>query len=121
MSRERVLIETMCLSCTTTGRVLEVLDAGRVVVACGDGADAPRLECEVLVTSPAGPVVLAPGDAVLLWRPAGTALPGVVMGRVGPSHAAPAPEEEMPDELVIEASQQLTLRVGGGSITMRED
>jgi hypothetical protein len=93
------------------GRVAGVADGGVAVVL----ADGRRLECARLYASDAG-LTLAVGDEVLvLPRSGGT---GVVVGRIGPSRgAAPA----IPDELVIEAGASLTLRVGGGSITLRED
>ena len=52
----------------------------------------------------------------------------MILGRIGPSHAPERelaherdPGEEMPDMLVLEAKKHLTLRVGEGSITIRED
>ena len=58
-----------------------------------------------------------PGDTVLVWRSADGAR-AIVLGRVGPSvGVTPA----VPDTLTIEAKQSLTLRVGDGSITIRED
>ena len=59
--------------------------------------------------------MLAPKDTVLLWRPDPHAPRGVILGRVGLSHA------DMAEEVVIEARHSLTLRVGDGSITIRED
>jgi hypothetical protein len=64
------------------------------------------------------------GDRVLCWID-GDANAGVILGVLGggqeatsrPSHAA----VDAPDELVIEAKHSLTLRVGDGSITIRED
>lgn len=84
----------------------------------------------------------APGDEVLAWLPADAADRGVVLGRIAPRRdadeldyelddeqrapaaprAAPrAASGELPDELVLEAREQLTLRVGDGSITIRAD
>lgn len=82
-------------------------------------ADGRRMECARLYASDAG-LTLAAGDEVLvLPRFDGT---GVVIGRIGPSHAGPVESPAaVPDELVIEAGSSLTLRVGGGSITLRED
>jgi len=61
------------------------------------------------------------GDDVLAWVPADPNEPGVILARIGP----PRPERETPDEppavLVVEARQALILRVGDGSITIRED
>ena len=64
------------------------------------------------------------GDRVLCWVEA-DATAGVILGVIG-SHHVVAPTitstaAEMPDELVLEAKHSLTLRVGDGSITIRED
>ncbi len=88
--------------------------------------------CDVLHTS-AQPVRLSVGDTVLVWHGAGAP---IVLGRIGPSYA-PAPDApdapavsavsdspdlpDVPDELLLEARQSLTLRVGDGSITIRAD
>ena len=102
------------------------------ILACGsDGSvlvEWPRPEteaswCDLLTSTDHDPLVLAPGDCVLVWCAAADGDRGVVMGRIGPSHAA-APDaaaDDTPDELVIEAKQQLILRVGDGSITIRAD
>jgi len=76
--------------------------------------------CHLLCSSDT-PLSLAPGDVVLVWQPAPEDQ-GVILGRLGPSHA-PTPEasSEPPEELVLEARHSLTLRVGSGSITIRED
>lgn len=59
------------------------------------------------------------GDTVLVWTDVDSGWP-VILGRLSSSaRAATAPPP--PDELVIEAKQSLTLRVGDGSITIRED
>lgn len=87
------------------------LEADDVVVALGDGME---VVCDVLVTAHATLLTLAPQDRVLVVAEPG-ADRGVILGRVGMSHAA------APASLVIEAGQSLTLRVGDGSITMRED
>jgi hypothetical protein len=61
---------------------------------------------------------------VLVWTPVDDDERGILLGRVGPSVGLlpeAIPEEEMPEELVIEASKSVTLRVGDGSITIRED
>lgn len=100
------------------GHVAALAGDDGVAVVLGDGR---RMECARLYTSDAG-LTLAAGDEVMVMRqPDGT---GVVVGRIGPSHAAAAavePSSAVPDELVIEAGTCLTLRVGGGSITLRED
>jgi hypothetical protein len=105
------------------GRVLAVGERRTVVVRCDDSA--VTLACELLQSDATGGPVLAPGDTVLVWRADDG--PGVVLGRVGPS-CAPAPDveraasaEAVPDELIIEATKQLTLKCGEGSITIRSD
>ena len=99
-----------------SGSVAALADDGGVTVLLEDGR---RLACARLHTSDAG-LTLAEGDEVLVHRRAdGT---GVVVGRVGPSRAAPVESTSaIPDTLLIEAGSSLTLRVGGGSITLRED
>jgi hypothetical protein len=62
---------------------------------------------------------LVQGDAVLIWPAEHPGQRAVILGRV--SRMRVAPREATPDELVIEAKQSLTLRVGDGSITIRED
>lgn len=98
------------------GRLAGVAEDGGVVVELADGR---RLDCVLLHTSDAGLTLEADDEVLVLLRLAGT---GVVVGRIGPSRASPVrPAPEIPDELVIEAGASLTLRVGGGSITLRED
>jgi hypothetical protein len=78
--------------------------------------------CNTLHRTDAESLRLVVGDAVLVWcDPAGSAC--VVIGRIGPSHAPPErePGVDVPDELVIEAKKNLTLKCGDGSITIRED
>ena len=83
------------------------------VIVEGDAGE--QLVCDVLDTGANPPLQLAPRDTVLVWRPDAHAERGVILGRVGLSHAEPA------EEVVIEAEHSLTLRVGDGSITIRED
>jgi len=100
------------------GRVHGLADDGGVTVVLEDGR---RMDCARLHTSDAG-LTLAAGDEVLVHHRAGGT--SVVVGRIGPSHASAAPADttrSVPDELVIEAGTSLVLRVGGGSITLRED
>lgn len=111
------------------------------------GAEGDELRCDVLVAagaaSAAGPV-LVPGQPVLVWHPGRPHERGVVLGVVGAARALtplPAPDEPahpplaatlpaprpaaeqdaLPESLVIEARDALTLRVGEGSITLRAD
>ena len=77
---------------------------------------------------------------MLCWVDAEAPNRGLILGRIGssvapahtndardpsegtlPVHTRPQPAIETPDELVLEAKHSLTLRVGDGSITIRED
>jgi hypothetical protein len=79
----------------------------------------------------AEPLVLHAGDSVLCWRERPDATRAVIVGRIGPAVIAPLasklPQADMmdtdgvPETLVLEARHSLTLRVGEGSITIRED
>jgi len=112
----------------------------RVHAWCEDGTilvdmqgDRGIVPCDLLVVADGHVPVLASGDVVLVADMSDGAARSIVLGRVGPSRlaplespleadtAAPHATEEAPDELVIEARKSLTLRVGGGSITLRED
>ncbi len=102
------------------GRVVFVHDNGSVSVA--PDSESRPLRCELLQMGDGPLLRLAIGDAVLLWRAGSEDAYGVILGRVGPSHASELePSEEIPEVLVIEARSQITLRVGEGSITIRED
>ena len=101
------------------GEVVDVTESGTVLVTV-DGGASPPLHCDLLVTSDIAPAVLAPGDTALVWTPPAGATP-VVIGRVGPSRALTPEPHEAPETLTIEAKHSLTLRVGDGSITIRED
>ena len=89
------------------------LEGTDAIIVDGDAGD--EVVCDVLDAGANPPLVLAPKDTVLLWRPDPHAPRGVILGRVGLSHA------DMAEEVVIEARHSLTLRVGDGSITIRED
>jgi hypothetical protein len=95
--------------------------------ASGEGMVVP---CDRLIVAEGAELRLARGDVVLYWEPAARGDRGVVIGRIGASHGAPmavAPaavrrdEQPVPDELVLQARESLTLRVGDGSITLRAD
>ena len=112
------------------GIVDAVVGEARPSVRIAADGQAPRW-CDFLVTG-AEPPALSPGDEVLAWLPAREEERGVIIGRIGAPRPAPAtpdreaperetPERETPDELVIEAKQSLTLRVGEGSLTIRAD
>lgn len=105
----------------TRGRVDSISEDGSLLV----NTDSGMLPCEQL-TSGERPVTLAVGDPVLVWHTGRQGERGVVLGRTGASPAA-APERTLdvdtdtPDSIVLEAKHSLILRVGEGSITIRED
>ncbi len=89
------------------------------------------VNAELLITSDV-PLRLRPGDRVLCWVENDDRHRTLILGRLGVSptagssnvtrtqeHASAA--GEIPDTLVLEAKHSLTLRVGDGSITIRED
>jgi len=88
---------------------------GSVVVDGSSGTE--EIVCTVLQTTEGTTLVLAPHDVVLCWCPDPQVPRGVILGRIGPSHL----EGTTPDELVIEARKNLTLKCGEGSITIRDD
>jgi hypothetical protein len=102
------------------GEVAEVTESGMVIVSVGDEHGNRQLRCDVLATTDTTPAVLAPGDSVLAWLPADGS-PAVVVGRIGPSRVLTPAPDDTPETLTLEAKRSLTLRVGDGSITIRED
>ena len=103
-------IEAAGLARATVAAILQ--DA---VVVTGRGSE-PRM-CDVLECVATGS--LAEGDVVLTWFP-NSEERGIVLGRVRTSPRRAADEVDTGD-LVLEAKHSLTLRVGSGSITIRED
>jgi hypothetical protein len=99
--------------------VVEITESGTVVVT-GDGSNPEALRCDMLVTTDAPPPALTSGDRVLVWV-GPNARAAVVLGRIGPSRGLTPDAAAVPDTLTIEAKQSLTIRVGEGSITIRED
>jgi hypothetical protein len=77
--------------------------------------------CDVIEAAAAA--TFAEGDEVLVWFPAASGERGVILGRVTSGHIDNPPPvlDDTPDTLVLEAKHSLTLRVGAGSITIRED
>jgi hypothetical protein len=102
------------------GMVVDVAEGRVRVVLSGDDGDATA--CQVLATGAEAPRYEA-GDRVLVWLP--DEGEGVVLGAVreAPPAAeeAPAGRDGLPDTLVLEARKNLVLKVGDGSIVLRED
>lgn len=108
----------------TAGTVRGAADDDTVLVEL-EGVDEPLL-CDVLQTHEHERLRLEPGDKVLLAGVSGSLTRAIILGRIGASRAveklmAELPAKESPDEIVLEAKHALTLRVGEGSITIRED
>ena len=98
--------------------VVGVTESGSAIVGLS-GDVAEQLSCDLLVTSGA-PLVLVPGDQVLVWTsPRGGR--AVVLGRIGPARQLSPDRVHVPDTVTIEAKQSLTLHVGDGAITIRDD
>lgn len=103
---------------TRVGRVAALLDEAILVTCQPDGA---MVACDLLDTGTGRSRRLAEGEAVLVAVPEGGGGRGVVLGRVLGPAARNATAEPPPEELLIEATKGLTLKVGEGSITLRED
>ena len=97
------------------GTVLAVRENDYLVAI--DDVEESAISCQVLHSSEQ-PLAVACGDAVLILSFSPDSHLNVILGRVGPSRGDVA---AMPDELVLEARDSLTLRVGDGSITIRAD
>jgi hypothetical protein len=94
-----------------TGAVAGLTGDGTIEVRCDRGV----IPCDLLLTGET-PVALEIGDTVLFW--AGETR-GVVLGKIGTYRVPESPEPEK--ELLLEARENLTLRCGEGSITIRAD
>lgn len=110
------------LAAIDTGEVFRVAD-GRISVRIGTG----DLILDCLPLEAASSLVYSIGDKVLLWRSEARDL-AVVIGRYERATANEASDDgaaevgcAVPDTLVLEARHSLTLRVGDGEITIRED
>jgi hypothetical protein len=130
MSRHTLLPELETRTVLERCRVIAAQLDGTVLVSHeGDEQGEARL-CDLLSVSDLEPLRLAPGDSVLVWSSSDESERAIILGRIGSSHVL-APESvglehptvvtQKPDELVLEATHSLTLRVGEGSITIRED
>jgi len=103
------------------GVIADVVDESRLLVRVTIGDEDRVVVAERLFSSDV-PLRLAHGDAVLCCAEAGNTDHLLVLGRIGPaSGAVSSSQTSVPDELLLEAKHSLTLRVGEGSITIRED
>jgi len=102
-----------------------------LVVECDETGD--RVACTQLQASDGPPPVITEGDTVLIWQSHQSPAEGVIIGVIHralqpslSSQRSESPRQDndqssMPDTLILEAKHSLTLRVGQGSITIRED
>lgn len=98
------------------GSVVSVIRKNDFLVKLPDLQQAIR--CRVLRTSDQGRMRIERSDEVLVLHEAASGT-GIIIGRIEP--ASEANDADVPDEIVIEAAKNLTLKVGDGSITIRED
>lgn len=102
------------------GTVLSIDEIYSVVLVDMKSMSEP-LPCVCLDSIPAARV--AAGDRVMVWHSGVREDPGVVIGRVQtllqPTRREPG--DQPPASLTLEATEELTLRVGDGSITIRRD
>jgi hypothetical protein len=101
------------------GEVLGVQSDGTVIVSAHDGHG--DLLCDRLAIGQGLPVVLDAGDIVLICLPPSVDERGVVIGRIASRGLSDDPPSSIPEELLLEAEQSLTLKCGDGSITIRAD
>jgi hypothetical protein len=80
--------------------------------------DAAELACDFLETGSDLHPELGAGDLVLVVRPTIPGQAGVVLGRVG-RYRAPGPQPA--EQVVIEATEMLTLKCGSSAIDLRSD
>jgi hypothetical protein len=104
------------------------IDGTDVMLAFGDDLQ-EVMPADVLQTSEGPMLRLETGDFVLACRLGEEAKRAIVLGRIGAYRPAVGAtpvstigqNENVPDTLVLEARESLTLRVGDGSITIRAD
>lgn len=138
------MIENLLLPSSTAGSVLRrgtitsVRPDSTFGVHIQIGKEVVLITAELVVAA-ADPVALSRGDEVVCWIDGEEQDRGLILGRIGsavtvspgtvdaPMSPASNTEPEHPDappvpeSIVLEAKQSLTLRVGEGSITIRED
>jgi hypothetical protein len=120
MAEERRMLDVVAAAAagTRVGQVAALLDDAILVACEPDGA---IVACDLLETAAAKAPALAEGETVLVVVPEGGGGRGVVLGRVLRRGAPSAASDGPPEEILLEATKGLTLKVGEGSITLRED
>ena len=119
MAEEKKLLDIATNACpgARVGRVAALLDDAVLVSGTGD----EMIACDVLEPRVPDTPPLAENDAVLVVVPEGGSGRGVILGRVVRPGSPEAGAKSPPDEILLEARKGLTLKVGEGSITLRED
>lgn len=119
MADERKLLDVVTKACpgVRLGRVAALLDDAILVA----GPEGEVVACDLLEPAAPDAAPLAEGETVLLVVPEGGSGRGVVLGRVARPGDRDAAAKRVPEEIVLQATKGLTLRVGEGSITLRED
>jgi hypothetical protein len=97
--------------CRTT--IAGLLPSGEIVVRPRGGSE-EILVCDYLETGAKDRPALQEGDRVLVLLPEDPGEKGCVLGKVGPYRA---PDRR---KLVMDADEELTIRCGKGSITIRK-
>jgi hypothetical protein len=93
--------------------IAEILHSGEIVVRVDD-ASGRTVRCEVLETSAQASPPLQVGDRVLVLNPDDPSEKGCVLGRIG-TYKRPNRKH-----VVLDADEELTIRCGKGSITIRK-
>ena len=93
--------------------VAEILPTGEIVVRLDDVTE-QMLVCNFLETSEKSHLILEAGDRVLVLAPGHSEEKGCVLGKIG-SYRKPNRKQ-----IVIDAEEELTIRCGKGSITIRK-
>ena len=95
------------------GVIVEILHSGEIGVRVG-GATGRTVTCEVLETAAQTSPALQVGDRVLVLNPDNPMEKGCVLGRIG-TYKRPNRKH-----VVLDAEEELTIRCGKGSITLRK-
>lgn len=114
----RVVSEMTRVDGIYRGTVIRLESDGTITVELVDRS--VTMLCQVLDSAEAPHSQLSAGDPVLVWTSGLEGEAGVVLGRLG-RRSQDETSTAMPDEIVLEARTALTLKVGDGSITIRED
>lgn len=116
LKHDELVEDVVSRSGSFRARVVRAESEGTVVVSRPGEADG--FSCDVLQSPAATDFTLETGDEVLVWSDGTAGVLPVIVGRIGRVRARPV---DLPDEVVIEARSNLTLKCGDGSMTIRED